>query len=671
MNLRASFTVLLLAGISLCVKGQKIEWATGIVAVSSKNIPALPGAYAPVEALGPPSAATYGSPLATGWSPATQKTTTEFIHVSFKMPTNVKQIVINEIQNSGSITTIWLYDAAGAEYEVYQNAEPKPVPDGLFIHVIPQTAYKAVSLKVEFNTRLVPGFIIIDAIGISPDDKPFERRVNEFPADLFTEDAVRLGDEVNSATAELLPVISPDGGTLFFTRQNHPGNIGNIANQDVWQSDIDKNTFTLSLAVNVGAPVNNTHHNSLCSITPDGQTALVLNVYKPDGSIGKGISITTKGSQGWSVPREVLIDSFYNKSNYGEYSLNADNRTMVMTLQRDDAVSGKDVYVSFLKDDSTWTVPKNLGRGINTADGESSPYLAPDRKTLYFSSSGWPGYGGRDMFVSTRLDDTWTNWSTPINLGPKINNPGFNAYFVVPASGEYAFFTSNLGTGTAEDLFRIKLPKELRPKPVVLVKGKVYNAKTKQPVGAAILYESYTTKTSIGTAKSDENLGDYQIVLPAGSRYGFLATAKGFASLSENIDLQKLSTYTEITQDLFLYPLEKGQVIRLNNVFFDTDKYVFRSETSLELNRLVKMLEEYPALKIEVSGHTDSSGDVAHNQQLSTNRAKAVYDYLLKNKIESDRISFKGYGKSKPVAANTTEAGRQQNRRVEFLILEN
>lgn len=652
---------------------QNVEWAAKVEGVSSEFVwKAAPGSYTAQTVLGEPSCFVYGKGVGIAWAPSKQKSDVpEYLHVSFANAIQVRQIIVNELQNSGSLTHITLFDTEGVAHVGYDDPQPKPSPDGLFIYMIPLTPYKVVGLKVEFNTNLVNGFINIDAIGVSSSDTPYKHKLNEVPASLFESDAERLSDNVNTTASELLPVISPDGSTLYFTRQNHPGNLGSDkSKQDIWVSARDS-VGGFMTAVNLGEPINNANNNSLCSVTPDGQTALLLNVYHPDGSSSVGMSMTKKGTNGWQFPEEVTIQDFYNRNQYGEYHLNADNKTIVMAIQRDDAIGNKDVYVSFLDDDGKWTVPMNLGAEVNTAEGETSPFLAPDRRTLYFASSGWPGYGGRDLFMSTRLDESWTKWSKPINLGSKINTAGFDAYFVVPASGEYAYFTSNKGDEYKEDIHRIKLPSALRPKPVVLVKGRVLNAKTNEPLGADIIYESYLTGSVMGSAKSDANDGKYQIVLPSGSSYGFLASSKDYASLNENIDLTNLKDYNEITRDLYLFPLEKGQVIRLNNVFFDTDKYNFRKETSFELNRLVSMLKEYANLKIEVSGHTDSTGDDAHNQQLSTNRAKAVYNNLIENNIPSDRISFKGYGESKPVATNSTEAGKQQNRRVEFLILEN
>jgi len=204
----------------------------------------------------------------------------------------------------------------------------------------------------------------------------------------------------------------------------------------------------------------------------------------------------------------------------------------------------------------------------------------------------------------------------------------------------------------------------------VVVRGRVLNAKTNEPLGASINYEVLSSGKQAGVANSDAIDGSYSIILPSGENYGFLGQSDGFISVSENLDLVNLKEYREINMDLYLVPIEKGQVVRLNNIFFDVDKFTFKKEATPELNRFVKLLTDQSGLRIEISGHTDNTGSADYNMKLSANRAKAVYDYLIKQGIDAGRLAFKGYGLTKPTADNNTADGRQLNRRVEFLIVE-
>ena len=162
----------------------------------------------------------------------------------------------------------------------------------------------------------------------------------------------------------------------------------------------------------------------------------------------------------------------------------------------------------------------------------------------------------------------------------------------------------------------------------------------------------------------------FKIVLPAGDRYGFRASAEGFISVNENVDLTGILEYTEITRDLYLVPIEEGATVQLNNIFFDYDKWDLRPESFPELDRLAQVMEANPEMTVEIAGHTDSRGGDRYNERLSDRRAGSVRGYLIEaREIDPERLVSKGYGEKKPVATNETDEGRQLNRRVEFVIL--
>jgi outer membrane protein OmpA-like peptidoglycan-associated protein len=350
--------------------------------------------------------------------------------------------------------------------------------------------------------------------------------------------------------------------------------------------------------------------------------------------------------------------------------MGADGRTIVLTIERNDSYGGKDLYVSFLQPDGIWSEPLNMGPDVNTASTEMSPFLAADGKTLYFSTGGFSGYGSKDMYISRRLDDSWKNWSEPQNLGPAINSVNWDAYYSVPASGEYAYFSSENNSIGKTDIFRIKLPPEMRPEPVVLVRGVVRNQKTGGPLQARIIYEDLETGEEVGEAISHPSTGEYTIVLPAGRNYGFRAIATFYVSVNENMDLTQKNKYEEISRDLALVPAQKGQTVVLNNIFFEATEETLKSSSYPELNRVAKFLVENPAVSIEIGGHTDNTCKEEVCQRLSAARAKVVYDYLTRKGVAATRMTYKGYGSSKPMKSNDTPEGQKANRRVDFTILE-
>ncbi len=473
-----------------------------------------------------------------------------------------------------------------------------------------------------------------------------------------------LGTQINSAESEFAPFISADGKTLYFSVTNLPENIGGVNDySDIYYATIDENG-TISNKTNIGEPINTAQYGEIpVSVTPDGNTILFSRHGAEDP-----LFISHKTQNGWSIATPVKIKD-YEVTEHQLFSLGSDGRTLVLGFNNNTGFGDLDLYVCFLQDDNTYSAPLNLGNTINTSTIEYSPFIAPDMKTLYFSSNGHGGLGGRDIFKSTRLDETWKNWSEPENLGSTINTSDDEYYYCTSAVSDYAYIATGYKAIGLLDLYRIPLPKTAKSMPVVFVTGKVLNSSDNKMIEASIYYENLNTGKKMGIAHSNPNDGTYQIVLPIGSSYGFMAEAKGFYSISENLDLSKFTKNQNIQKDLLLSPIKVGVAIKLNNIFFDFNQFALKQESNSELNRLIALLKTNNTMVIEVSGHTDNVGSAEHNLQLSKNRADAVKNHLVKNGIDGNRIVVKGYGQTKPVAPNTTDEGKAQNRRVEFTVL--
>ena len=380
------------------------------------------------------------------------------------------------------------------------------------------------------------------------------------------------------------------------------------------------------------------------------------------------LSYTNADGQLWSITKmRYLISDLRFYTSDGD-SVVIDEYHLV-DMADVSTLSDKDIFVCFLTENNTWSVPKNLGPNVNSFASDFAPFLSVDGRTLFFASYGHPGYGSADVFVTKRLDDTWTNWSKPQNLGPEINTSAWEGYYTLSAQGDYAYMVSTQNSLGRGDLFKIQIGESYQPDPTLIVKGRVFNAKTKKAINAEIEYENLGTGKREGLAQSEVTSG-YKIVLPSGENYGFRAKAEGFIPISQNLDLENLEAFSEKEIDLYLVPIEKGQVIRLNNIFFDFGKAMLTEASFLELNRLVSILNNNPNLRIELSGHTDDKGEYQFNLKLSEDRAKAVVEYLVQKGIDPKRLESKGYGESRPVDTNETDEGRQLNRRVEFVILE-
>jgi len=650
-----------------------VQWAYKVDDFSSEKSTDYSPQYKAIQVLGKPNKLPAGGESACAWMPKEENNSKgEWIKVSFANPMQIRQVAIAENFNPGAVSQIFLYDEKGTEYPaVYNQLNVENLNSGarIFSIYLPLTSFKVEAIKVVLNTEKIAGFNQIDAIGISNSEEPIKAEINLAEDVEVLSKPENLGTSINSIYQEVSPMISPDGNTMYFTRTDHPQNTGEDKRQDVWVAYKNESGIWEN-AENIGTPINTIHHNASFSIAPDGNKMLLNNVYLSDGSLKKGVSTTIKGSDGeWQFPKEVIIDGYYNNNRYSEFCLSGDGRTLLMTIERDDTNGGKDIYVSFLQEETnTWSIPLNLGNVVNTADSETSPFLALDGQTLYYSTSGMSGYGSNDIFITRRLDDTWQNWSEPKNVGPEINTPNWDAYFTIPASGEYAYYTSYHASLGESDIFRVRLSEKNRPKPVVLLQGTVYDEQTGEALEAELIYELFPEGETMGEALSNGQTGEYKVILPFGKKYGLLAEARGFFPLEEIIDLSETpENYQEITQDIYLTPIGKGQKLKLKNIFFVRGKAQLMPESYRELDRLIRILQENPSLKIRLEGHTEPYGDAKALKKLSKSRVLEVGKFLISRGIDERRIKYKAYGGKRPITNDPQE--RMINRRVEVVIL--
>ncbi|MBU0764249.1 MAG: hypothetical protein KJ607_05390 [Bacteroidetes bacterium] len=361
-----------------------------------------------------------------------------------------------------------------------------------------------------------------------------------------------LGNAVNTEWNEIMPVISTDGNTLYFDVKDDPANIGEYDNDDIWYA-VRAAGGKWKKRINAEAPLNNNEHNFVISIAPDNNTLLLYGQYTSNGAWkGEGLSMSTRNDNGWSVPEDVVIEDYYTHNKYFEFCMAPDRKALILSLERDDGYGGRDLYVSFIKEDGTWTIPRNMGEDINSFATEFTPYIAADGKTLYFSSYGHPGYGSADIFMSKKLDDNWLKWSKPVNPGQGINTGEWDAYFTIPASGEWAYLSSADNSTGLSDIFRLKVPDEFKPEPVVLIYGKVIDSVTMNPVKTRIDYSDNETGKELGFASSSPADGSYIVVLPAGKEYNFEVKKKNYHTKCVLFDVRNLKEYREFEKDIYL-----------------------------------------------------------------------------------------------------------------------
>jgi outer membrane protein OmpA-like peptidoglycan-associated protein len=468
-----------------------------------------------------------------------------------------------------------------------------------------------------------------------------------------------LGPEINTANDEYMPVLTADEGMLIFTRK-----INN--NEDFYKSHKINNKWTNS--VYLSKEINTPDYNEGAqSVTQDGRYLFFTGCDRPLG-LGKcDIYVSKKTGNDWDTPYN--LDAPVNSRDWeSQPSISSDGRTLYFVSNRKGGFGGYDIWKSTLTNKG-WGAPENLGPNINTPFDEQSPFIHPDDNTLYFSSNGWPGLGNMDVFISRKNSEG--HWQKPVNLGYPINTQADDSGLTLNANGDLAYFSSNTLKGYGGfDIYSFDMPLPLRPQIVTYVSGLITDAKTKLPVNANVEIVDLQTSKTVYQNTSDKE-GNFLSTLTYGKDYGLSITKKGYLLYSENFSLHGKDNKKQFKIEVPLQGIDAGNKVVLKNIFFDTNKYDLKKESRTELEKLVTFLNDNPQVKIELSGHTDDVGVDGLNKTLSQNRAKAVYNYLVAQRINATRLIYKGYGKWQAIAPNTTDEGRQLNRRTEFKIISN
>lgn len=505
------------------------------------------------------------------------------------------------------------------------------------------------------------------------------KRVKEiaFAAELMEKpvpyDPKNLGNNINSTFDDYFPTFTVDGATMYFTRrkvldsfqiQGQSGFLHRY-NEDLFMSR--KMGANWETAKEIPGVINTPDNNEgAMTISPDGSYMIFTGCEREDGlgSCDLYISFFLDGK--WTRPANMQ-EPINTRAKETQPTISYDGRTIYFASNRPGTLGGLDIWMSTRDDNWNFSKPVNLGSVINTKDDDQSPFIHVDNQTLYFCSRGHLGMGRNDIFVARR--NAAGNWESAENIGYPINTVEDEPGLIVDRQGEYAYISSSRNTLGGLDIFYFKLPKTAQPKPVTYLKGKVYDAYTKQTLESKfelIDLETGTTTNKSGTGKD----GQFLVTLPGGKNYMLNVSAKGYLFYSQNLPLKDYNKTTPYEQDIALYPIKAGEKITLNNIFFPTNSFALEDKSKNELNKLVNFLKENSTVKIEISGHTDNQGNAASNQTLSQNRAKAVFDYLVKEGIAATRLVSKGYGQTQPVAKNDTEEGRAKNRRTEVKVIE-
>ena len=521
----------------------------------------------------------------------------------------------------------------------------------------------------------------------------------------------KLNPRINTVYDEINPVISLDGKTMYFTRVGHPAfektlkvnesdyfktlsftdyqrtlkdifiSLGEQShksptessfNQDIWIAATENAPF--DRVQHPKYPLNSALPNSVCAVTTDPSTVVIVNQFYKDGSMLKGFSFAKKNDDGWTFPEPLFIYDYYNLEPGVNLTLSKDNEVMILSMNKHDSKGENDLYVSFRVHTTLWSAPVHMGSVINTTHDELTPFISDDKQHLFFSSNK---NGDQDIFVSERLDDSWTNWSAPQRLPLPINSAADDAQPFLNKLTGYLYFSST--REGSSDIYRVKYskPKYTPKKKLVaspkststksIIRCQVVDGFTGQPISAELTYGSVDEAQPIVTKISKEGMTIQSIDEPV---LVFRPTRKGYISKDIRIDMVKLaeSNPRGALIKIPLDPLRLDSKISLDPVFFMRGKDRILSASYGELDRIAKILRAHASLQIRIDGHTDNIGDEWALVELSQKRATAVKRYLVKTGIQSYRIKTRGYGANRPLNNNKTEQLRALNRRVELII---
>lgn len=509
----------------------------------------------------------------------------------------------------------------------------------------------------------------------------------------------KLSNEINSSQYdEIAPIVSHDGQTMYFTRVGHPdfnktlevegkdlfltlstaqydnylakvfsqisgSRIRNATassyNQDVWIAKFDKNEFR-SLT-HPGPPLNNALPNSICALTPDDNSFLVLNQFIQGGGMDQGFSIIEKIGETWQFPVPVAIENYYTTGKNVNVTMSPDGEVLIMSLKRADSYGQNDLYVSFKNQVGGWTEPMNLGPRINSKLSEDTPTISEDKKTIYFSSNRTNTMGGRDIFRSRRSSDNWTDWSIPRRFIAPINSDRDDSQPFFNDRTGYLYFTSNRA-GSA-DIYRVQVASPRRDE--VLVKGKIINALTNEPMAAKLLYGPTDLSHFLRFFKSKD--GSFEFRIPKGQDFKVSAEKAGFLSPYKVVATKKGTYYPTQRLILMMTPIKENIEIKLDPIYFKQSESTILEPSYPALDYLLMVLNKNSKIHIQIEGHTDNRGKPKDLLNLSESRAFAVKRYLMDRGIDSARIDTKGFGGTRPASANTA-GKRAKNRRVEIRI---
>jgi len=467
-----------------------------------------------------------------------------------------------------------------------------------------------------------------------------------------------LPPAINQFQLQYFPVMTVDGQSIFYTKRN--GSARQFDEDIVFSRLNDKEW---SNAESVSENINTTYNEGACTISADGRM-LIFTACEGDRVIygSCDLFISYKKGDNWSVPENM--GSVVNSKKWdSQPSLSGDGRRLYFSSDRPGGYGKRDIWMS-TNSGTSWSKPINLGTKVNSSFDETTPFIHVNNQSLFFASNGFTSMGGFDLFLTTKEKET--GWSYPKNLGYPINTYQDELSLFINAEGTRSYYSieNNFSQEPTSKLVSFKLANDSLISPVSYVTGIIRDKDTKVPLEANLEMANLSDSTDTYITVSDSLNGRYFLVLKEQSSYGVFIDKDNYLFEDLNFKPTSRDALKPDTLDIFLSPIKKGKSVVIENIYFSFDEYTLNQASTAELKSIVRFMKNNKDLRFLIEGHTDKSGQASYNQQLSENRAKAVYDFLINLGISRDRLDFKGFGASQPL----TDGDQNVNRRIEFRL---
>jgi len=506
-----------------------------------------------------------------------------------------------------------------------------------------------------------------------------------------------LGSSINSPYDDYFPVISRNDSVMYFTsrrplsRRDKANPFDNKYYENIFVSRFSDGEW--QPATTLFEKPKRSRNEAAVGLSPDES---ILYLYR-GGKNGGDVYYTTQIKGKWQKPKSIS-SALRSKAADGAVFFNArEDSVYLVSAAADLTRGGKDIMLAVKNAKDKWQKPVNAGSIINTIFDETGVFLTSDNREIFFASKGHNTMGGFDIFRSVIQDNGL--WSEPENIGYPINTPDDDLYFSLSVNGKYGYYsTVREGGSGSKDIYKVTYlgtEKELLlstedillsgipvtakkgffilPEPVGIdtsyrLTGKVLDKKTQEPVFARLEFIDVNASQVVAVAMTDST-GTYKVKFSRAGVYGVEIKAIDYLFFLDAVDMTKATTDEPFIKDFYPEKIEIGAKVILENIYFETNKSTLNPSSYIQLNQVLEFMKSNSTLRLEISGHTDNVGSLKVNTKLSEERAKSVVDYLVANGIPSNRLEWKGYAFTQPVAGNDTPEGREKNRRVEFKVI--